>query len=71
MITKLLIVHPKNKQSTQMIEAGHKQMLSIFKGYGSSKRCEMKFSKCSDLTTITGYINGKGHVKAINQSGTI
>ena len=54
-----------------MIEASHWQILSVIKGYGNSIRCNMKFSKCSDLTTITGYINGEGQVKAIDRSGTI
>ena len=28
-------------------------------------------SECSTLTPITGYINSKGHVEAIDQLGTI
>ncbi len=28
-------------------------------------------SECANLTPITGYINNKGHVEAINQSGTM
>ena len=28
-------------------------------------------SECSTLTPITGYINNKGHVEAIDQSGAL
>jgi len=28
-------------------------------------------SECTTLTPITGYINNKGHVEAIDQSGTM